>query len=65
MYNYSFPYLCIASGIIEPVIKGDDMKEYLTKHINPTLIKGLTELCKQKPQEPLVRNHSYNYMYNS
>lgn len=48
--------MCIlkASGITEPIARGDEMKEYLQKHVTPTLIKGLTELSRQKPEDPLV-----------
>jgi len=31
-----------------------EAKDYLTRNVNPTLLKGLTELCKRKPEEPLV-----------
>lgn len=30
------------------------VKEYLAKNVNPTLMKGLTELCKAKPEDPVV-----------
>ena len=43
-----------ASSITEPLMQGEDMRDYLSKNINPTLIKGLTELCKQKPEDPIV-----------
>jgi nucleoside-diphosphate kinase len=42
-------------GVLEPVKRSDNMRDYLEKNINPTLIKGLTELSKQKPEDPLVR----------
>ena len=46
------------------------MKEYLSKQVNPTLVKGLTELCKQKPKDPivsimLVYVHYCEYNYNA
>ena len=34
---------------------GQAAKDYLAKAVNPTLLKGLTELCKQKPRDPVVR----------
>ena len=34
---------------------GQAAKDYLAKSVNPTLLKGLTELCKQKPKDPVVR----------
>ena len=50
-----YPTFFPAASVTEPLIKGDEMREYLSKHVNPTLIKGLTELCKQKPKDPVVR----------
>jgi nucleoside-diphosphate kinase len=45
--------MCIA-GIIEPVPVGQASKDFLSRKVNPTLLKGLTELCKQKPLDPVV-----------
>ena len=50
----------IAASIIEPILKDDEMKEYLQKQVAPTLIKGLTELSKEKPEDPLVNEYLYN-----
>ena len=33
---------------------GQAARDYLAQVVNPTLLKGLTELCKQKPQQPVV-----------
>lgn len=44
------------TGVIEPVQTGQAAKDYLAKSVNPTLLKGLTELCKQKPIDPVVNN---------
>ncbi|KAF6035083.1 hypothetical protein EB796_006608 [Bugula neritina] len=41
-------------SIIEPVPTGQAAKDYLSHEINPTLLKGLTALCKQKPEDPVV-----------
>ncbi|KAK3590959.1 hypothetical protein CHS0354_034531 [Potamilus streckersoni] len=41
-------------SIIEPVPVGQAAKDYLSKAVNPTLLKGLTELCKQKPNDPVI-----------
>lgn len=41
-------------SIIEPVPVGQASKDYLSRKVNPTLLKGLTELCKQKPLDPVV-----------
>ena len=46
--------ICVASGIVEPVSKGQGSKDYLTRSVTPTLLKGLTELCKKKPADPIV-----------
>ena len=43
-------------GVIEPVAVGQAAKDYLSRKVNPTLLKGLTHLCKQKPQDPVVSN---------
>lgn len=42
------------TGVIEPVPVGQASKDYLSRKVNPTLLKGLTELCKQKPLDPVV-----------
>ena len=42
------------TGVVEPVPMGQAAKDYLAKAVNPTLLKGLTDLCKQKPQDPVV-----------
>ena len=41
-------------SVIEPVQTGQAAKDYLAKSVNPTLLKGLTELCKQKPIDPVI-----------
>jgi len=41
-------------SIVEPVPIGQAAKDYLAKSVNPTLLKGLTELCKQKPIDPVI-----------
>ncbi|KAI6652858.1 Nucleoside diphosphate kinase-like protein 5-like [Oopsacas minuta] len=40
-------------SITEPILSGDESTQYLEKKVNQTLIKGLTELCKTKPAEPI------------
>ncbi|CAB3978215.1 nucleoside diphosphate kinase homolog 5-like [Paramuricea clavata] len=47
-------YLPSPAGIVEPVPYRQDAKDYLSRTVNKTLIKGLTELCKKKPQEPIL-----------
>jgi len=39
-------------AIVEPIAVGQLAKDYLARAVNPTLIKGLTELCKNKPEDP-------------
>lgn len=40
--------------ITEPVYTGMLARDYLNKYVNPVLVKGLTQLCKEKPEEPTV-----------
>ncbi|XP_029918322.1 nucleoside diphosphate kinase homolog 5 [Myripristis murdjan] len=47
--KYIFP-----NSVIEPIPMGDAAKEYLSKYVNPTLLRGLTELCKLKPLNPCI-----------
>jgi len=41
-------------AIVEPLATGQAARDYLERSVNPTLLKGLTELSKQKPGEPIV-----------
>ena len=50
-----FCFLFSFTALTEPLYHGQLAKEYLQKTVNPILIRGLTELCKQKPEDPLVR----------
>uniref|UniRef100_A0A8W8NQE0 Nucleoside diphosphate kinase-like domain-containing protein n=1 Tax=Magallana gigas TaxID=29159 RepID=A0A8W8NQE0_MAGGI len=43
---------------------GQAAKDYLAKSVNPCLLKGLTELCKQKPIDP-VRLPGSNHKKNT
>ncbi|KAM3867106.1 nucleoside diphosphate kinase homolog 5 [Diretmus argenteus] len=45
--KYMFP-----NSVTEPIPKGEATKSYQSKYVNPTLLSGLTELCKQKPLNP-------------
>lgn len=38
------------------------VKDFLSKEVNPTLLKGLTELCKSKPGDPMV---SHDFIVSS
>lgn len=40
-------------SVIEPVPNGQAAKDYLENKLNPTLLKGLASLCKEKPEDPL------------
>ncbi|KAM8763981.1 nucleoside diphosphate kinase homolog 5 isoform 1-T1 [Rhynchonycteris naso] len=40
--------------IVEPIPIGQAAKDYLNLYVTPTLLKGLTELCKQKPADPCI-----------
>jgi len=39
---------------LEPITSAQAARDYLAQAVNPTLLKGLTELCKQKPHSPVV-----------
>ena len=47
-------YMCMYVGVTEPIPQGDDVRDYLGRAVNPVLIQGLTYLCKEKPEEPIV-----------
>lgn len=49
---YTICFLSVA--LIEPVPSKEEIKEYLNKNVNPTLLRGLTEVCKHKPFNPCV-----------
>jgi len=42
------------TGIVEPIPRGQAARDYVAKTINPTLLAGLTALCKAKPINPVV-----------
>lgn len=55
-----------SNAVVEPISKGELAKDYLAKAVNPTLLKGLTALCKRKPENParwlsdwLINNNPY------
>ncbi|XP_060706783.1 nucleoside diphosphate kinase homolog 5-like [Hemiscyllium ocellatum] len=47
--NFMFPRVTI-----EPFPADQAAVDYLSKYVNPTLLSGLTEMCKQKPSEPVT-----------
>jgi len=46
--------LFVTAATVEPILSGQAARDYLAQAVNPTLLKGLTELCKRKPQCPVV-----------
>ena len=40
--------------ILEPLLEGDAVTDYLAESVNPTLLQGLAQLCKVRPVEPVV-----------
>ena len=46
-------------SVVEPIPVGQAAKDYLAKAVNPTLLKGLTQLCKEKPRDPVVCRFIY------
>lgn len=52
-------------AITEPIYHGQDGRDYLQRKVNPVLINGLTKLCKQKPEDPLVSTCKHAWYTNS
>eukprot|EP00064_Thunnus_orientalis_P005759 superscaffoldBa00000578_g5773 len=42
------------NSVIEPFLTREATEEYLSRYVNPTLLHGLTELCKHKPLNPCI-----------
>jgi len=42
------------NSIIEPICVGQAARDYLSKEVSPTLLNGLTSLCKEKPCDPVT-----------
>ncbi|XP_062494002.1 nucleoside diphosphate kinase homolog 5 [Pezoporus occidentalis] len=40
--------------IVEPVPTGQRARDYLNFYVKPTLLAGLTALCKEKPADPMI-----------
>ncbi|CAI8050063.1 Nucleoside diphosphate kinase homolog 5 [Geodia barretti] len=40
--------------VTEPVYGGQLARDYLQAKVNPVLVQGLTQLCKQKPEDPVT-----------
>lgn len=41
-------------SVIEPIPRAQTARDYLDANVNPTLLAGLTQLCKEKPLDPVV-----------
>ncbi|KAM8974520.1 nucleoside diphosphate kinase homolog 5 [Pelodytes ibericus] len=52
-------------AIIEPVPTGQAAYDYLNLFVNPTLLVGLTELCKEKPADPYTWLADWLLKHNS
>jgi hypothetical protein len=44
----------LISVILEPLLTGEAVTDYLAESVNPTLLEGLGQLCKVKPADPVV-----------
>ncbi|KAL7395870.1 hypothetical protein ABVT39_024618 [Epinephelus coioides] len=42
------------NSVIEPFPSREATQEYLSRYVNPTLLCGLTALCKHKPHNPCI-----------
>ncbi|CAN9514917.1 unnamed protein product [Ophioblennius macclurei] len=42
------------TSVIEPFPSNETTEEYLGRCVNPVLLRGLTELCKEKPLNPRI-----------
>jgi len=52
----AYPVLFVV--VLEPLPNTTEATEYLQKNINPVLLRGLTRLCKEKPADALVSEHT-------
>ena len=41
-------------SIVEPIPQGQSARDFVNSQINPTLLAGLTQLCKEKPIDPVI-----------
>lgn len=41
-------------SVIEPIPSNQTASDYLGKNLNDTLLKALTQLCKEKPKDPVI-----------
>lgn len=52
--QYHLYVMNLLSVILEPLVIGETVTDYLAESVNPTLLEGLAQLCKVKPVEPVV-----------
>eukprot|EP00061_Rhincodon_typus_P009393 g32867.t1 len=56
-FNETIPVINVNAAAlevtIEPFPDGQAAEDYLSKYVNPTLLIGLTEMCKEKPSRPI------------
>ena len=59
-------------SVIEPISPNQEANDYLELKMNPTLLKALTQLCKEKPVDPitwvadwLLANNPYKPLVNT
>ena len=55
----------LPTAITEPLLQNEDVKDYLTKTITPVLLRGVAELCKIKPADPVVSGNFIGNLYNN
>lgn len=56
-FSTKTPVPCVLSlfpAVIEPFPSSETTEEYLGRCVNPILLRGLIELCKEKPLNPRV-----------
>jgi len=52
--QYHLYAMNLLSVILEPLVIGEAVTDYLAESVKPTLLEGLAQLCKVKPVDPVV-----------
>lgn len=52
--QYHLYVMNLLSVILEPLVIGEAVTDYLAESVKPTLLEGLEQLCKVKPVDPVV-----------
>jgi Dpy-30 motif len=47
------------SGVVEPLMSEEKAQDFIAREINPTLLRALSEMCKQRPFDPVVSFSGY------